>query len=199
MNSTVKFCENKYEVSSYIYEFFNTISNFIFFLIYYIGYNKHKKNRYSYLCLSGIGTGSCLLHGTGYYVGQLIDEFFMLLFVVLTLNLYKLDTKILFLYNISGLAIYIYFKIYTIFLFLFGSQVGYLCYKSYVSTKKNSKERSLASCGISLFFIGKVLWDLEQNFCHYFPSFKWFHPVWHILSGISGNLILKSNELLFIK
>jgi hypothetical protein len=168
-------------------------------LISYIGYNKHKKNRYSYLCLSGIGIGSCFLHGTGYYIGQIIDEFFMLLFVILTLNLYKLNIKILYLYNILGLIFYIYFKIYTIFLFLFSSQTIYLCYKAYISTEKNSEDRTIINYGIFLFVIGKVLWDLEQNFCYYFPYFKWFHPIWHILSGISGYLILKPTDKLFNK
>ena len=198
MNPIVYFCEPKYIVSNYIYEFYNTISNFGYLAIGYFNFDKDKKNKYAYSSLVGVGVGSILLHGTGSYFGQLIDEFFMLFFVISTLDLYKNTNRLaLISYNICFLSLYLYFKIYMIFLFLFGSQVSYLIYTSYISTEKNTLERNLAITGSSLFLTSKIIWDLEQNFCDSFPNFKWFHSLWHLLSALSGYFILKSNEILY--
>ena len=197
LSSIVKFCEPKFLVTNYIYEFFNTISNIPYILIGYYNYDKNPRLKYSYLSLLGVGVGSTILHGTGTYIGQILDEFFMLAFVVNTLSLYPCINKFyLSCYNFFLGGLYIYFKIYSIFLILFTSQVIVLIMISYFSAPKNSQEYRMVVFGISMFITGKLLWDLEQNFCDKIPFFKWFHPVWHLLSAFSSYFILESNEIL---
>ena len=197
MDSLIKFCEPKYEVSDYIYEFFNTISNIPFIVVAYLNYDKNKKNKYAYISLSSVGFGSLLLHGTGNYYGEMIDEVSMLIFVYTTLCLYEeyVKKQNLMIYNIVFLSMYIVFKIHLIFLVIFGSQVAYLMYVNYHSTKNNYLSRIYSIYSFCIFVTGKILWDLEQNFCDTYPSFKWFHPIWHIFSCTASFLVLKSNEI----
>lgn len=194
MSTLVTFCEGKYEISNYIYEFYNTISNFTFFYYAHMGYNKNKNNK-KYLTLIPIGIGSSLLHGFGNYFGQLIDEISMLVYVIVMLNSYKVNISRLTLFNVLGLFSYFYFKIYSIFLFLFSSQAIYLSYIIYINTKPFSNERVLAIKTNLLFITGKIIWELEQNFCDKLNFFKWFHPVWHFISSYCAYSIVILNEI----
>lgn len=197
MNALIKFCEPKFMITNYVYEFYNTISNLPYIIIFYFNYGKNKRTKYSYLSLCGTGIGSMLLHSTGNYLGQLIDEIFMLVFLITTLDLYKANRKSLIIYNSTLLVFYIYFRLYYIFLFLFSSQVLYLIYLCYFYTRKNTIERKFVNTGVCYFITGKLLWDLEQNYCQEFPIFSWFHSFWHILSASAAYFIIKSNEILY--
>lgn len=83
-NSTFNFCEDEYTVSSYISEFWNTISGtclIISGLLYKYNNrfldNKSFDNMTNILILIGVGT--ILFHGTLLYIFQLFDELPMIL------------------------------------------------------------------------------------------------------------------------
>ena len=78
-DTSVSFCENKYEESKYIAEFYNTISSLSYMIVAY-PFLRTKIKRIGWSCM-GVGIGSILLHGPGRYYGQWVDEISMLLYV----------------------------------------------------------------------------------------------------------------------
>ena len=93
--STVDWCEQNYTVSSFIAEFYNTITGIcIFISIWTFKYNNNdlfdsKKNGnfshylnniYAYMSLVSLGT--ILFHGTLFYPFQLLDEIPLLLVTI---------------------------------------------------------------------------------------------------------------------
>ena len=83
-DTSVSFCENKYEESKYIAEFYNTISSLSYMIVAY-PFLRTKIKRIGWSCM-GVGIGSILLHGTGRYYGQWVDEISMLLYGHTTLR-----------------------------------------------------------------------------------------------------------------
>jgi dihydroceramidase len=80
ITSTVDWCELNYEVTHYVAEFVNTLTNVSFLFLGLIGiyscYKTRAETRF-YLCLLSymlVGLGSFLFHGTLYYEMQLLDE-----------------------------------------------------------------------------------------------------------------------------
>ncbi|EEP76296.1 predicted protein [Uncinocarpus reesii 1704] len=67
--STMNFCELDYIVSTYIAEFINTISNFVYWDYAIL---------LSYIQLAGVGIGSIAFHSTLKFPAQIVDEMAML-------------------------------------------------------------------------------------------------------------------------
>ena len=79
---SVSFCEDKYIVSNYIAEYYNTLSAFAYILVGTFYYKtKLKKIGLSIIFL---GIGTTVLHSTLRYYGQILDEGGML---VLSFNI----------------------------------------------------------------------------------------------------------------
>eukprot|EP01133_Synstelium_polycarpum_P006599 gene6599-7663_t len=97
-DSPIDWCENNYEVSPFICEFYNTLSSLIisFFALYgiYILVNGHQasitkhigirnKVGLAFSALSTVGVGSAFYHATLLYKNQLFDEFPMIISISL--------------------------------------------------------------------------------------------------------------------
>lgn len=195
-NALIQFCEHKYVYSNYIAEYFNTISNlsYIFVGLYWL------KSEYKYLknlCYSCIltGIGSMLLHSTGNYYMELIDELSMFL---ITLNMLELFNKNC-IYNVFIFNFYI--KIFT-----FISIIYYLIYQSYtffvniitiniiaiiinIIFIKNISNK-IKYTPILFILIAKICWEIEQSYCKYFYPFFILHSLWHIFGSISINGVI---------
>ncbi|KAJ3295959.1 Alkaline ceramidase 3, partial [Rhizoclosmatium sp. JEL0117] len=79
--SLVDWCESNYEVTHFVAEFWNTVSNLPFFLLAYIGIQTLRELRVTelrdylgFLSLVMISIGSILFHGTMQYHAQILDE-----------------------------------------------------------------------------------------------------------------------------
>lgn len=114
--STVDWCENNYEVTEYIAEFWNTISGaciFLSSLYFYMSkndqinitkYNKYFKNINIKLTIVSVGT--ILFHSTLLYKYQLLDEIPMIWVVIEYIKiLSRLRTTKMILNNVSLLCI----------------------------------------------------------------------------------------------
>ena len=49
--------------------------------------------------------------------------------------------------------------------------------------KKLKFIKKLIITSILVLLIGKILWELEQNFCIYYPRIYIFHSIWHNLTA----------------
>ena len=98
-SSDIDWCENNYEYSPYIAEFFNTISNIPYIIFYYVGIYSFKNfyckndDKLLYGCLLLIGITSFYFHATLSLLGQLLDEFCIILLLANTLCMIYKDKQ----------------------------------------------------------------------------------------------------------
>ncbi|KAK6122809.1 hypothetical protein DH2020_043452 [Rehmannia glutinosa] len=205
VTSTHEWCEPNYVYSSYVAEFFNTISNIPCILLALIGLvnslRQRFEKRFSVLHLSNmtLAIGSMLYHATLQRLQQQGDEtpmvWEMLLYIYI---LYSPDwhyrstmPTFLFLYGAafaiahSQLRFDIGFKVHYALLCL-------LClprmYKYYIHTEDKSAKR-LAKFYVATLSIGTVCWLLDRLLCkditrwHFNPQ---GHAMWHVLMGFNS-------------
>lgn len=205
VTSSTEWCEKNYLHSSYIAEFYNTISNIPCILLALIGLvnalRQGFERRFSVLHISNmiLAIGSMLFHATLKKVQQQSDETPMVWEMLLYLYvLYSPDwhyrstmPTFLFLYG-AGFAIIhslvhfeIAFKLHYIALCL-------ICiprmYKYYIKTKEVAARR-LAYLYIATLCLGALFWFLDRIFCDVISL--WYinpqgHAWWHIMMGLNA-------------
>ncbi|KAJ8751711.1 hypothetical protein K2173_025882 [Erythroxylum novogranatense] len=205
VTSTTDCCEKNYVHSSYIAEFFNTISNIPSILFALIGLinalRQRFEKRFWVLHLSNmiLAIGSMIFHATLQRVQQQSDEtpmvWEMLLYMYI---LYSPDwhyrstmPTFLFLYGAVFAAVHsvvrfkIGFKLHYVLLCL-------LCiprmYKYYIYTKDSSAKR-FARLYVASLFIGSLCWLFDRIFCEEIT--RWWinpqgHALWHLLMGFNS-------------
>ncbi|TYJ14778.1 hypothetical protein E1A91_A10G140100v1 [Gossypium mustelinum] len=203
--TAAEWCEKNYVYSSYIAEFFNTISNVSCILLALIGLinalRQRFEKRFSVLHVSNmiLAIGSMLYHSTLQHMQQQGDEtpmvWEMLLYFYI---LYSPDwhyrstmPTFLFLYGV-GFAI-----VHALLRFGIGFKVHYvilclLCiprmYKYYFYTEDASAKR-LAKLYVATLFLGSICWLADRLFCKEISS--WYfnpqgHALWHVLMGFNS-------------
>lgn len=192
-DTTVRWCEEKYQISNYVSEFWNTLSNFVYLpLVWY-----HQKNKIlsSYIFL--MMCGSFLFHGTSRYLFQILDEVPMLLITNEILFLFHKKTKYTSHPEMKVYVsrstffislLYIISKNYEMFLFVFTVNILCLLFIGW-KHKAKSKKYYYLSCGSML--VGKTFWEIEQNFCGYNDYIYLLHSMWHLFSALSLHFIIK--------
>ena len=75
-DASVDFCEDKYIKNDYIAEYYNTLSAIPYILVGIFYYKNNLRKIGASIIFLGIGT--CILHGTLRYYGQIVDEASML-------------------------------------------------------------------------------------------------------------------------
>ncbi|MEQ2279895.1 Alkaline ceramidase 3 [Ameca splendens] len=125
--STLDWCEENYVVSSYIAEFWNTVSNLIMILppIYGAVQTFRDGLEFRYICsflgLSAVGVGSWCFHMTLLYEMQLLDELPMIystcVFVYCLYECFKQENSIslfpivlLIIFSVSVTLVYLQWK-----------------------------------------------------------------------------------------
>ncbi|KAL6569933.1 hypothetical protein OROMI_014447 [Orobanche minor] len=205
VTSTHEWCEPNYVYSSYIAEFFNTISIAPGILLALIGLVNSLRQRFEkrfwVLHVSNmiLSIGSMLYHATLQRLQQQGDEtpmvWEMLLYIYI---LYSPDwhyqstmPTFLFLYGVvfaiahSLVRFHIGFKAHYVLLCL-------LCiprmYKYYILTEDRSAKR-LAKLYIATLLVGSLCWLLDRLFCK--DISLWYfnpqgHAIWHICMGFNS-------------
>lgn len=205
VTSTTEWCEINYAFSSFIAEFYNTISNMPCILLACIGlinaFRQRFEKRFSVLHISNmiLSIGSVLFHATLQNVQQQSDEtpmvWEMLLYIYI---LYSPDwhyrstmPTFVFLYGIafaivhSHLRFVIGFKIHYVILCL-------LCiprmYKYYIYTTDTCAKR-LAKLYLLTLLVGSVCWLGDRLYCKQISS--WYfnpqgHALWHVFMGFNS-------------
>ncbi|KAM7271113.1 hypothetical protein ACFE04_030327 [Oxalis oulophora] len=204
VTSTTECCENNYAYSSYIAEFYNTISNIPSILLALVGLinalRQSFEKRFSVLHISNmiLAIGSMLYHATLQRVQQQSDEtpmvWEMLLYMYI---LYSPDwhyrstmPTFLFLYGAlfatahAFLRLGIGFKVHFVILCL-------LCtprmYKYYIHTQDTAAKR-LAKLYVITLFLGSLCWLGDRLFCKEvsrWPVNPQGHALWHVFMGFS--------------
>lgn len=205
VTSSIDWCENNYVLSSYIAEFYNTISNIPTIILAIIGLiialSQGFEKRFTVLHLSNmiLAMGGILFHGTLQRVQQQSDEtpmvWEMLLYIYI---LYSPDwhyrstmPTFLFLYGA------IFAIVHSLFHFKISFKVHYavlclLCiprmYKYYIHTEDPAAKR-LAKLYLATLFFGSLCWLCDRVFCEHvsvWPINPQGHALWHIFMGFNS-------------
>ncbi|XP_021719773.1 alkaline ceramidase-like [Chenopodium quinoa] len=205
VTSSIDWCEKNYVCSSYIAEFYNTISNVPAIILAVIGLvialSQGFEKRFTVLHLSNmtLAMGSILFHGTLQRVQQQSDEtpmvWEMLLYIYI---LYSPDwhyrstmPTFLFLYGV------IFAIVHSVFHFKISFKVHYavlclLCiprmYKYYIHTEDPAAKR-LANLYVITLFLASLCWVCDRVFCEHisaWPINPQGHALWHIFMGFNS-------------
>ncbi|XP_073038141.1 alkaline ceramidase-like [Primulina eburnea] len=205
VTSTHEWCEPNYTYSSYIAEYFNTISNVPCIILAFIGLvnalRQRFEKRFTVLHISNmiLSIGSMLYHATLRRLQQQGDEtpmvWEMLLYIYI---LYSPDwhyrstmPTFLFLYGVVFAVAHsvIHFDI------AFKLHYGLLCflciprmYKYYIYTQDRSAKR-LAKLYVITLLLGTLCWLIDRLLCKKITS--WYfnpqgHAMWHVLMGFNS-------------
>ncbi|XP_046857213.1 alkaline ceramidase 2-like isoform X1 [Xenia sp. Carnegie-2017] len=209
----IDWCEPNYEFSPNIAEFFNTISNCIYFVIPPL--NIYLFSEYSskvgqsfnvvWLLMMVIGASSAYFHATLSLVGQLLDEVAILWvllagytlwtpeWMIKNMGLFK--TRNAFILSAVLLAViatilgFIYPAANAIALMILGAPCVPILWKQ-IQRCNSIKVVKLAHIGILWWFIAVMLWLSDRLFCDIWKTiaFPYFHCAWHVFILLGSNI-----------
>lgn len=184
--ATLDWCENNYEVTKYIAEFWNTVSNLAMigpgFAGLYYAYKNGLERRMMlcFISLAMVGFGSWHFHMTLLYEMQLFDELPMLwgsLLLVYALvthiysvteqnHLYNNLLKIsLAFYGVASTVIYLHFKTPILFQAAYGTLVTGMAYLDVCILKEKPCNKKLLYGSIACYYGGFILWIIDNLHC----------------------------------
>ncbi|XP_066326155.1 alkaline ceramidase-like [Miscanthus floridulus] len=205
VTSTAELCEENYAHSSYIAEFYNTISNVPCVLLALIGlvnaFRQGFEKRFSVLHISNmiLAIGSMIFHATLQLLLQQSDETPMVWEILLYMYvLYSPDwhyrstmPTFLFLYGAAFAVVHFFARFQVVFkLHYIG--LCFLCiprmYKYYMQTKDVAAKR-LAKLWVLTLTLGTLCWLVDRIFCkklsHWYVNPQG-HAWWHVLMGLNS-------------
>ena len=173
-DASIQFCEDKYIYSSWIAEYYNTLTA-LFYILVGLLFIRTKIAKIAWAVI-GVGVGSVLLHGTLRCYGQWADEISMLCVSFTAFQYFHPTIKSFILPTL--IIIYAFLHHYFIFFFtlfiLMNIPLLYITYK-----RNNIYGRIYLFC----FGMGFVCWCLDQCLCDYVQDF-YLHAWWHIWTAI---------------
>jgi len=214
--STIDWCERNYEVTYYIAEFWNTISNLVMiippawaaFLAWRDGIGFRFIVCHLFLLLVGIGSWS--FHMTLLYEMQLFDELPMLygasvliycLFGIMVpdINQRKKVACVLFSYSFLVTAIYMTINKPIFYQVAYGILVFFLFIMDLHLARTKKCDIRLYVAGAAMYLLGFLVWNIDNNFCQHlttlrneipgpFAPFTQLHAWWHCLAGYATYL-----------
>lgn len=205
VTSNTEWCEKNYTHSSYVAEFYNTISNIPCILLALIGLvnalRQRFEKRFSILHISNmiLATGSILFHATLQKVQQQSDEtpmvweMLLYLYVLYSPDWHYKSTMPTFLFLYGAVFAIVHSQVR----FKIGFVVHYgvlmlLCiprmYKYYIYTKDAAAKR-LAHLFLATLSLGSLCWSFDRFFCDKIST--WVinpqgHALWHALMGFNS-------------
>ena len=179
---TVFFCESKYAVVPWVYEFWNTASNAGYAWVGLRAPAATPCLRAARRAMLAVGAGSALLHGTGTAAGQMADELAMLLLVLRMLECTDRPRPAVQGTTAAVAAVYVVLGWYHLFVLLFLVLV--------VGTVARMRadpalRRGAPACGAWM-LAGFVMWVIEQALCARAPALAWCHVGWHLCTARAG-------------
>ena len=184
---SVRFCENKYVVSNYIAEYYNTMSALSYVIVGLLFYKTKLKKLSKIIILLGIGTA--LLHSTLRFYGQWLDEISMLI-----LSFYIIQELREMRFGITTSELYLILLIFSYFLFERYFSYFFIVFSSlqiytYVISRKNYDECSrevyyLVKAYSIVLVLSSICWLCDQLFCDYVKDYQ-LHAVWHVGTALA--------------
>lgn len=192
---SVSFCEDKYVVSDYIAEYYNTMSALAYVIVGIFFFRTRLKNLSIIMILLGLGTA--LLHGTLRFYGQWLDEISMLIlsfFIIKEIRKERFNKKTNNLYLLALILPYFVFERFFCYFFLvFCSLQIYIYLIARKKIKKYTLEYYLIKSYSIILLISGICWLLDQLFCEYVRDYQ-LHAVWH--AGTALSMLLGLSALL---
>ena len=187
---SVSFCEDKYIVSNYIAEYYNTMSALSYVIVGLI-FSRTRLKRLSKIIMM-LGLGTALLHGTLRFYGQWLDEVSMLIlsfYIIKEVRWIRLKKMTSELYLFPLIIPYFVLQKYFCYFFLVFSSLQIYTYKiARKDYKKSNKSEYYLIKGYSVVLIfSTICWLLDQLVCEYVREYQ-LHAVWH--SGTALSLLL---------
>ncbi|XP_066927401.1 alkaline ceramidase 3-like [Clytia hemisphaerica] len=218
-SSTMDWCEENYAVTSYVAEFWNTVSNVVFVVpplltAYHLW--KHKLSELGpivcFLLLTVVGFGSFAFHCTLLYHSQLLDELPMIygtcamLYCIIEIRSPKDSVNkslivILISISLSITLIYGSLKNPLIFLWSYGVLAAALFILNIRGCLNyNGSPKLLASASFNYGF-GFILWNLDNEYCYRVRDTRkslpgliapvtQLHAWWHFFAGVGTFLTI---------
>jgi len=214
VTGTIDWCETNYEVSFFVAEFWNTISNLAFIIPPLVVARRLRKDVEDVYLLSLIymaftGLGSIAFHGTLKLSGQLWDELSMAwsgLFILYLILKIKFPDK-------SFILPLIFYGIFTNFVYLGTSfwtlfEVSYaVIHLSVVSFAWNlhpKADKRLYWSTIIMSTVGFILWNIDNHLCSNLQTLRrqvlsnsflltpvtQLHAWWHFFAGYGAFLLV---------
>lgn len=217
--ASIDWCESNYEISYYVAEFWNTISNLAFILpqlAQFVSLAKHKcvepAFNKAFLSLALVGIGSFCFHMTLARPMQMFDETsmilvslhsFYLLYIIKKpdVNKPKLMAGLL-CYGLLFLSLYAFLVDWPIFhhstfgLLVYASMfIGYQLKRTYGSHYKFWTVFILQHLAFAF-------WAFDKHYCEILTQFRdnhvplvfrpvfQFHAIWHLLMGLSSHIFI---------
>ena len=184
---SVKFCEDKYIVSEYIAEYYNTMSALSYIIVGLLFSRTRLKNLSKIIILLGLGTA--LLHGTLRFYGQWLDEVSMLIlsfYIIKEVRLIRLNKRTNNLYLFPLIFNYFLFSHYFCYFFIVFVSLQIYTYK--ITQRNHNKcsrqEYFLIKSYSILLMISSICWLCDQLFCEYVRDYQ-LHAVWHVGTALS--------------
>lgn len=210
--ATLDWCEGNYEVSWYIAEFYNTLTNLAMIVPACYGIHKVRKHNLetrflvSYVMLLTVGVGSSLFHMTLKYWGQILDELPMVYSsCTFIYSLYMIQTKenekwlvfSLSFYCTAFAVVYLFIPNPLVFQTMYGITVVVIVLLSANVLRSTSTfgNKNMFWGGLATFLSAFMLWNIDSHFCHDLETFReksslsllkpfsQLHGWWHILTG----------------
>ena len=184
---SVSFCEDKYVVSNYIAEYYNTMSALSYVIVGLFFYKTRLKNLSKIIILLGLGTA--LLHGTLRFYGQWLDEISMLIlsfYIIKEVRLIRLNKRTNDLYLFPLIFNYFIFSRYFCYFFIVFVSLQLYTYKIAQKDYRNCDNREyflIKAYSVVLLF-SSICWVLDQLFCEYVGEYQ-LHAVWHVGTALS--------------
>lgn len=219
--ASIDWCESNYEISYYIAEFWNTISNLAFIipqLVQYVALSKYDNIEFSfksaYLSLILVGIGSFCFHMTLEKSMQMFDETSMIIvtlhgFYLLYLikqpnvNIRRL-TSLLVCYALVFLSMYVFLVEQPAFHHTTFAIVVYASIILGYRLKRIYGGRYTFWTVMFLQHLGLIFWVIDKKYCDVLTTFRnnhvpgflrpifQFHALWHLFMGLGSHIYICS-------
>ena len=175
-DASVSFCETAYTHSTWIAEYYNTMSSCLYFFVGYLFLNTNiHPLAVGVMC---IGAGSIMLHGTLRYYGQWADELAMLTtsFYGLRYQRPYVRHEWIYLLFVFYLSFYNYFIIFFLSISAINIYFG-------VEALKSSEDQILYRLYVFFFGLASLCWLLDKFVCNYVQQY-YLHAWWHVFTSL---------------
>ena len=186
-DASVSFCEQKYTITPYIAEYYNTMSAFSYMIVGIIFY--FTKIRYISNVLLLMSLGTMALHCTLRYYGQWMDEISMLIlsfYIIKYLRdeLFKKSTLNIYLCGIIA-GYFLFNKFFIYFFLMFTGMQLYIYNLAQLKRNQNKRVENLLIKAYTISLISATIcWFLDQIACYYVRDFQ-LHAIWHVGTALA--------------
>ena len=181
-DASVSFCETAYMHSTWIAEYYNTMSSCFYLFVGWLFLQ--TRIRPIAIGVIWIGLGSIMLHGTLRYYGQWADELAMLTtsFYGLRYHHPYISPYLIFCIFLFYLSFYKYFIIFFFSITTINIYLG-------MQALKTTHDNVLYRLYIFFFALGAGCWLLDKFFCSYVQQY-YLHAWRHVFTSLGLGIVM---------